>query len=260
MKNPYFRFYPGDFYLDTATWSDTECGAFIRCLSFQWEKGFIPNDIDRLARIAHSMSEPLVRETVLSKFDKAPGNPGQLVNAKLESVRVALVSYKEKLSAAGKKGAEKKWGGHDDPNGDPNGLANGKSKSKPKTTEQKAKSKISKETWEAFWSVYPRKVGKKKAGEVLNRINPDAKLLQIIITAVKVQCKSEQWTKDAGQFIPHPATWLNQERWEDATKVQVEKPAAANPTPQQNSYYCETCNTGFSAKNKLCPTCGQEGI
>jgi uncharacterized protein YdaU (DUF1376 family) len=258
MRNPYFRFYPGDFYLDTATWSDTECGAFIRCLSFQWEKGFIPNDIDRLARIAHSMSDPLVRDTVLEKFEKAPGNPGHLVNAKLESVRVALVSYKEKLSAAGKKGADKKWGNDSLAIDDPNGLASGKSK--PKSNNKETKNKISKETWESFWSAYPRKVGKKKAGEALNKINPDAKLLQIILTAVRVQCKSEQWTKDAGQFIPHPATWLNQERWNDAATVQVEKPAAGNPTPQQNSYYCETCNTGFSAKNKLCPKCGQEGI
>jgi hypothetical protein len=26
---------------------------------------------------------------------------------------------------------------------------------------------------------------------------------------------SEQWSKDGGIFIPYPATWLNQERWND---------------------------------------------
>ena len=26
--------------------------------------------------------------------------------------------------------------------------------------------------------------------------------------------RSDQWTKDGGQFVPHPATWLNQKRWQ----------------------------------------------
>jgi hypothetical protein len=34
---------------------------------------------------------------------------------------------------------------------------------------------------------------------------------------VKVWKNSQQWTKDGGQFIPMPATWLNGRRWEDET-------------------------------------------
>jgi hypothetical protein len=30
-----------------------------------------------------------------------------------------------------------------------------------------------------------------------------------------VHVASEQWRRDDGRFIPHPATWLNQRRWED---------------------------------------------
>jgi len=41
---------------------------------------------------------------------------------------------------------------------------------------------------------------------------------------------SEQWQRDGGQFIPHPATWLNGRRWEDqppeAPTVSGNKPAA----------------------------------
>lgn len=29
------------------------------------------------------------------------------------------------------------------------------------------------------------------------------------------QCHCEQWQRDGGQYIPHPATWLNQGRWKD---------------------------------------------
>ena len=35
------------------------------------------------------------------------------------------------------------------------------------------------------------------------------------MSAIEAQKKSPQWTKDGGQFIPHPATWLNGKRWED---------------------------------------------
>ena len=33
--------------------------------------------------------------------------------------------------------------------------------------------------------------------------------------AIAKQKLSDQWTKEGGQFIPHPATWLNGKRWED---------------------------------------------
>ena len=39
--------------------------------------------------------------------------------------------------------------------------------------------------------------------------------LEISLSALENQKKSEQWTKDRGQFIPNPATWLNQQRWLD---------------------------------------------
>ena len=36
-----------------------------------------------------------------------------------------------------------------------------------------------------------------------------------IIRVIEQQKQSEQWKKEGGQFIPHPATWLNQGRWAD---------------------------------------------
>jgi hypothetical protein len=38
--------------------------------------------------------------------------------------------------------------------------------------------------------------------------------------------KSNAWLKDSGQFIPHPATFLNQERWKDIPPVGEQKPPA----------------------------------
>ena len=39
--------------------------------------------------------------------------------------------------------------------------------------------------------------------------------LDVLIDAIEKHKQSAQWQKDGGQYIPHPATWLNQQRWED---------------------------------------------
>lgn len=66
-----------------------------------------------------------------------------------------------------------------------------------------------------FWSVYPKKVGKGAAQKAWDKINPGKKLSEEIIESAKKQKSSKQWEKDDGQYIPNPATWLNQRRWED---------------------------------------------
>lgn len=67
-----------------------------------------------------------------------------------------------------------------------------------------------------FWDIYPRKEGKGAARKKWEQINPNAELFEKIINAVKENIeRNPQWQKQNGQFIPHPATWLNQERWDD---------------------------------------------
>ena len=69
------------------------------------------------------------------------------------------------------------------------------------------------EDFEKFWSAYPRKAGnKQKAFEAFKKAGVS---LDILLTAVENQKQSAQWSKDGGQFIPHPTTWLNGKRWED---------------------------------------------
>ena len=36
-----------------------------------------------------------------------------------------------------------------------------------------------------------------------------------MLEAIRKQKQSGQWRRDNGQYIPYPATWLNQERWND---------------------------------------------
>lgn len=69
--------------------------------------------------------------------------------------------------------------------------------------------------FDEFWNAYPRKVAKVAAEKAFNKLKVDEPLLNKMLTAIEQQSKSAQWKKDDGQFIPHPATWLNQARWED---------------------------------------------
>lgn len=69
--------------------------------------------------------------------------------------------------------------------------------------------------FEAFWAAYPKKVAKKDALKAWKKINPNQELIDIIKSALERHKKSAQWTKDNGQYIPYPSTWLNGRRWED---------------------------------------------
>lgn len=69
--------------------------------------------------------------------------------------------------------------------------------------------------FDEFWSAYPKKVGKDDARKAFMRRKPDDELLASMLAAIAAQRESQAWTKDAGQFIPNPSTWLNQGRWQD---------------------------------------------
>ena len=60
------------------------------------------------------------------------------------------------------------------------------------------------------------------ARQSFRKIRPDEALVDTMVAAIGRWKKSEQWSRDGGQFIPHPSTWLNQRRWED----ELPKPAA----------------------------------
>ena len=51
--------------------------------------------------------------------------------------------------------------------------------------------------------------------------------VQEIIGKINELKSTNEWQKDGGQFIPHPATWLNEGRWDDAVKVDVSRSVTA---------------------------------
>lgn len=88
-------------------------------------------------------------------------------------------------------------------------------KEKEKEKEKEKQLSPLRERFERFWTAYPRKAGKGAAEKAWNSLKPDEALLQSMLTAITVQKSSSQWQRDNGQYIPYPATWLNQRRWED---------------------------------------------
>lgn len=88
------------------------------------------------------------------------------------------------------------------------------------TNNNKNDNHICAEGFERFWSAYPNKKAKDKARHAWEKLKADAALTEVIMAALEKQKKSRQWTKDNGEYIPHPATWLNGRRWEDQVTEQ----------------------------------------
>jgi hypothetical protein len=78
----------------------------------------------------------------------------------------------------------------------------------------------------AFWSAYPKKVGKDAAWRAWRNRNGTRPELSVMLSAIEQQRQTDQWQRDNGQYIPNPATWLNQGRWGDET-AQAYDPYAA---------------------------------
>lgn len=68
--------------------------------------------------------------------------------------------------------------------------------------------------FDVFWQAYPKKVGKQAAQKSFAKAIKTVSL-QTLLAAVERQKRSLQWSRDNGQYIPNPATWLNQGRWDD---------------------------------------------
>lgn len=83
---------------------------------------------------------------------------------------------------------------------------------------------VAKNRFELFWAAYPNKTGKGAAEKSWNKVNPGAALFSQIMEALQKAVRCERWLKENGRYIPNPATWLNQRRWEDEYTADEECP------------------------------------
>jgi hypothetical protein len=83
-----------------------------------------------------------------------------------------------------------------------------------------------------FWEAYPNKVGKRAAeaayDRALKRISgPDPP--GSILAGLDRANSSRKWREEP-EFIPHPTTWLNQDRWDDQP-TEPQQPRQAHERP-----------------------------
>lgn len=78
--------------------------------------------------------------------------------------------------------------------------------------------------FELWWLVYPKKVQKNRA--IASWSNSSNKPpVEEMIVRLKNQIILERWTEENWQYIPNPANYLDQARWED----EIELPIANKP-------------------------------
>lgn len=199
--------------------TDAEFGLYVRILMLMWRSPDcrIPNDeawIER--RLCRGIAVAL---PVLQEFCQNDGN--WWVQKRLKKEFDFVKKYRVQQSDRAKRRWDKEKGlsrGNASALQDPHASGNA-----PTPTPIEIDKSISLEVeFEGFWKAYPRKVGKAAAKKAFKAAlkKTDVETIKRAFVAFNKTCRG----KDP-QYIPHAATWLNQERWED------EHPAESKPLP-----------------------------
>ncbi|MCR6656641.1 MAG: YdaU family protein [Opitutus sp.] len=91
---PAFQLYAQDFLVGTADMSAEEVGGYIRLLCYQWAKGSLPNDPEKLKNLSGCTSDACA--SIMLKFRIC--EDGALRNERLEEVRAEQLSYRQSRS------------------------------------------------------------------------------------------------------------------------------------------------------------------
>jgi phage replication O-like protein O len=90
------------------------------------------------------------------------------------------------------------------------------------------------ECFEQFWAEYPNKIKRKAAEKAFLKISPlDEKLFNKIMESLRAYKNTKNWKKDGGQFIPHSASWINGEQWND--EIESLQDEDRGSTPKQSN-------------------------
>jgi len=253
----FLKFFGSDFLNATASWTMEERGVYITLLWYSWVNGGLPGDIDRIDRMAPGAKAcwPVLEP----KFPPCPD--GMRRNPRQERDRATMRDRSDSAAERGRKGAAQRWGSHSNshpvamqqPSDDDGyGMASQRSEFRGQSSEFRPSDaeethtlngsavepvSVQAETdqirtkrkpmppgaLERLWSLFPRKVGKKRALVLLEksiREYADEWELDALDDAVEVMRERIHAFAQASRttepkFIPHPATWLAQGRYLD---------------------------------------------
>lgn len=101
-----------------------------------------------------------------------------------------------------------------------------------KSERKKAGHTALEELFNQFWQAYPKKRSKVIAEEAFCKIKNLNDLFPVMIQALERQKASRQWQEDDGKYIPYPARWLNERRWEDVEQIDIQTPTQGSRLTQ----------------------------
>ena len=206
-KDPAVLFYTSDFLSGCALMDMRERGQYITLLCLQRERGHMT-----MQEITRAVKKP--SDEVMSKFRQ--DEEGKYYNHRMEQE----IEKRDAHCQRQRENIAKRWNKENAPSGIPDGntdgnttvlpLGNGNGNRKESVSISEKERKDDK--FDVFWKAYPRKIGKGDARKAFAKTKVP---IETLLSAIEQQTRSEQWTRENGRFIPNPATWLNQGRWED---------------------------------------------
>ena len=242
-RRPWYKWFPKDFVADEKVKSLSPLSELVyrRLLDTMWQSSacVLLNDCLRLANVAGGGLTDEQFEKAWSEI-QTPGfelfkisDCGKFIYSERMNRQVEEIEIKQK---AGKKGGQ------------------AKSKQKPSKSQAKAKYARAREdadtdikdnpptphsggnveyskSFDEWWSIYPNKVGKLAAYKSWQKIGKSKSAsVSELTNSLKRQIESNHFRGTDGQdYIPKPATWLNQGRWMDEIKTGSSEPRRPRP-------------------------------
>ena len=205
----YYPYNIADYRKDTSHLSLLEHGCYRQLLDqYYLDEKPLPSDLDKLFRLfnAKTEDEKTAIKNVLNDF-WTKTEDGYVQGRSKNEIKL----YKDRLETASKS-AKKRWDKGSMPSQcQPNANPLLTNNQEPRTNNLITNIDIYTD-FDQFWSIYPKRTGKAAALKAWNKIRPD---ISIVLKALAWQKESKQWFEKGGQFIPNPATWINQHRWDD---------------------------------------------
>ena len=207
---PYFKFMCDEWLTGDITLEDFDAqGLFISVCAYYWKKD-CSITMAKLRR-RYSCAIATAWQVLLDSNCLKVGENDEISISFLDEQWKERADDRASKSEAGKKGADKRWQSYSTPIKVPMAKHGNKDK-------EKERDKDTNVLFDQFWLKYPSKVGKGAAVSAFSKIKNPAETIGLILTALEWQVVSQKWTEKDGQYIPHPSTYLNQQRWLDEPK------------------------------------------
>lgn len=229
MKRPWMPLYIADYLAKTAHLNAAQSGAYLHLIMHYWQSGSLPDGDMALARIARMTSSEWKRERPVIQAFFVDG--WRHIRIDEEIAHAADISSKRAASAKLKKSncpaiAEQK-------DTHARGLSQSQAQSEPEREEKitglrpraiAAATRPSR--FDEFWKTYPRRDGanprvparKKFESLVRSGTDPDEIIAAAGRYAGEIRGKGQERTS----FVAQAMTWLNQQRWEDYSGLEVD--------------------------------------